>query len=263
MDWSEFTGKLVEAKKLGVNNGLSVPCIANLIYAGAFDEMIGGEPDSTKMVSTYTSMYEEMRDSLKSKAKLPGSNATMSIGLDEVKNEVQLGLWRYIANPMSKFNFIEYCQDSLAARGFCELTRQQKRVGLDEAFLLHHTGNTDNYPIPSYLIEKWGVGFTKQFGLNIYNKIKNGERSVSMVGIITVSQKTTFADGAKKRLKIEFYNGNEVVKDLVVWQDRISGKFPAFTYTMNKMSYGVITVKPGMWGSKRTGTIIGWDKFVV
>lgn len=263
MNWDEFVIKLKEAKKLGLNTGLDVGCITNLIYAGAFDDMIGGPPGKGESLDKYNSMFESVRSALKSKAAKPKKTKTQPIGIDDIKNDTQLGLWRFLVNPMSGFDFMPYCKDILRNRGFSELSKMQMDFGLGDAFLLHHQGNTESFPNPSYVVNKWGNAFTDRFGKHVQQMILNGERYICMVGVITASKKLPYSNGSKKRAVLEFYNGSEVVKDLTIWPGRATNRLPDYTLTMGKMSFGIITIHPKVWNGRKTGTVIGWERFVV
>ena len=60
---------------------------------------------------------------------------------------------------------------------------------------------------------------------------------------------------------VDFYNGEDIIKGLVIWPRRDSGDLPYFTGTMNKMSFGVLDVAPKMYkGTRRTGQVLNWSK---
>ena len=267
MDWSEFVDKLEKAKKKSLNNGLSVPCIANLIYAGAFDSMLESQPVPGQYLATYGKMFEDVRHVLKSKAGLPKKTKTIPMGLDDIRNDIQLGLWRFLVNPMSKFDFTPFCRSQLEMRGFADIPEYVKEriPGIEKNYPMKHDGNTENQTVPAYLVNIWDDVYESRIHPNIplyfrkTHKNKPPARHGCLVGVVVDAKRVPYGKDGKRRLVIDFYNGYQLINGIVVWPDYRTNDLPRFTNSIRKMSFGVLSLIPKSYKGRKTAQAVMWE----
>jgi len=259
MQWSEFLEKVKLSKKAKIDANLSTTCITSLIFAGAFDSMIDEDVPANGDIKLYTQMYEDAKKALGSKAKMPTKSKIQLIGLDEVKNERQLGLWRFSANPMSKFDFSPYCKEWLARRGFCELSEMKKKAGYHRNFPLYHE-ETDTFPYAGYLINHWQGIFENDFEL-VTKAFLDKAYMACLVGVVVSAEKVTMKSG-KKRMKVDFYNGYGIIRGLNIWPTWGSDSMPKFTGSLKKMNFGMLVVSVNVYNGHNGGNIVDWMEVI-
>jgi hypothetical protein len=222
--------------------------------------MLGDIPKG-RMYTTSLERFNEVKKAMGSKASLPKKTKVMPIGLTEIDNDMKLGLWRYIVNPTSTFDFIQYNLEYLKSRGFQEINKRLVYLGFNKYFALYNEEDNTIAKGKAYLCNRWEYVFDNPFPKPIVtDQFLNGTRVACFVGVIYKMEKVPLKDG-RKRLLVSFYNGYELIEDLTIWPDK-QGKFPKFVYGMRPMEFGVISIKPKIWNTKRTGIVDGWSGHV-
>lgn len=277
MTWDEFVQKLRDAKKQKKNKGLSIPAITNLIFSGAFDDMIHDrefliyhsttDEDGDTFLSRvekvtdryriYTIMYEEAKKALGSKASLPPKKKDDLMALADVKSDAQLQIWRHQINPTTSFSFVDECLPNLKLMGF---ERVQK--GSIEALKKNFTDN--KFTHETTVVGDWSK-LPESNDHPIIRDFFSGIRSLGAVGVITDVKKTTYVtDGKNKEMiKVELFNGYGYIKDVILWPSRNGTLNHSLKSNLKKGSLGVLEVKLSInkKNGRRSFSIMNWDGF--
>lgn len=261
MKWNEFIEKIKTAKANKLHKSLKMSCIANLIFSGAMDEMIGGSPKMGEMFDTYMNMFEEIKKAIGSKAALPKKTKNMPLGLSDIQNDTQLGLWRYIVNPTSKFNFLEGNLEFFKSRGFKEPCTAAKEAGIHKYFPLTCEGDVLAVDRSTYMIKNWGAITDNPFPDRIVkDKFLRGDRYAAIAGVIYKKEMRKFGDN-RMMMKLSIYNGEELVDNIVVWPKR-DGRLPEWALGICEMQFGILIAQPKMYKGQLNGTAMGWSRYV-
>lgn len=113
-----FEEFLLKVKDLKTNYAagqikLDAPAIYNLIMAGAFDSLLGGD---VSLEERYEAI-ERYKKFSKSSAQLPKSK-TAALGMNEIKDEFTRKLWLTGVNPLFTFKVCDYYHSALEHIGF-------------------------------------------------------------------------------------------------------------------------------------------------
>lgn len=253
VNWDNFIDKLKEGKKIGKTKGLSVPAITNLLFAGAFDDLIGGD-DSNGYASKYqmyNRMFEDVKKALKSKASLPNKKKGEAIGLADVQSDLHLALWRQQVNPLSSFDLIGAYLPQLKLRGY----ERDSRPGT-VAYKKKNSDDTVNFLLPD-----WGYIF-KYEGTPQWNAVtsKQGMGRIVYLGIVSEVNTLRWANGTKEMIKFKIYIGKETTDEIVCWPEHDTGKIRE--YTKESLKPGLIAlfrVKPTTYQGRRGANLIDFD----
>lgn len=255
--WDEFVQKLKDAKKQKKNKGLSIPAITNLIFSGAFDDMVG--PVAGSKYAHYLTMYEEAKKALGSKANLPPKKKDDLIALSEVKSDAQLQIWRHQINPTTSFTFVDECIKNLTHLGF-----ERVNKGSIEATRKKVT------PAGQFVNELIIVGdWTKIPEDNnhpIIRDLLNGSRTIGAIGVISNITKSSYVhDNMKKEMiKIEMFNGYGYIKDIIIWPNKKGIVDPALKALIKSGTLGVMEMKMSInkKNNRRSLSVIEWNGFM-
>jgi len=265
MIWSEFIDKLRSDKKAGVAKGIDVSCITNLIFSGAFDSMIGGAPAYGEAVSVYKQMYLEVKDALKSKAELPKPPKDQTLGISTIKSDIELGIWRNITNPLSRFDFLllTETQNKLKLLGYS----RNNHVNEDfrTKFPWSNSGESERTGgIPTGITIVWNEIFTDKYAkLLDLCKGKTPAYQLAVVGVIVGVTKRKYANNSKTMHEYQLFDGKTTLKSLIMWPDANGNVSKQDTAMMSVGSFGVMTLSPSKKDSYQTGNIRRWERIIL
>lgn len=251
MLWSDFLLKIKYCKDNKITSGVSASGVALVLFSGGFDSMLENPPKYGQMLTTYLKMFEDYKKASGSKAELPKKNKTQLIGLQDVKSDRSLVLWRFIVNPVSKFDFVQVYKEQLRMIGLVELDLMKKNMGFDRFFTMESKGGTNHFPLPTYLTKSMSYIFnaphpnSDTICKRFTQKERNANsRDAAFVGVVISKRKIPYGAG-QHRMVINFYNGYETI-NVIVWPDYKTRLLPNLDY-LKPMSVGVMTVRPNLW----------------
>lgn len=252
-NWDDFINKLKDGKKTGKSKGVSVPCITNLLYAGAFDGLLEDRFQVKKdRFTVYNELFEEVKSALKSKAGLPSKKKTDTIGLEEVNSDLHLALWRQQVNPLSSFDLIGAHMGQLQMRGY---TKD------DQPGRLAWRKKDESTGIINFLMPDWQYIF-KYLNTPVWTSFthKDGMARLQFLGIVSESSKLRYADGQKEMIKFKIYIGKEFTDEIVIWPDRETGKIRDYwRETVKPGLIAIFTVKPTYYNGRYGASLLGFD----
>lgn len=247
MKWSEFLVKISQLKAKGGKLGFNIGVVTRLIFTGAFNSMLTPGDEYMKMPAfeRYQRMTKEAATAMKSKAKLPGKSKTEAIGIDEIRNDAGLVLWRHIVNPLFQFNLASLYKDHL-----------HKTMG----FRPSQNGNVRMIPMVLNLPDKPGCDLWTRWE-DVYSQTQNfhtykaGTRMAAVMGIITKTDKMVMKNG-RVALRVFFFDGFKE------WEIKLWPERDKETYSPGKAAYlkpctsGLLVIKPDVYNGTKTGNLI-------
>ena len=252
MKWQEFIEKLAALKKESKTAGASVPCIATLIYSGAFDSMIEDTEDINTLCQKYNQMFLDVKKALKSTAKLPSKNKAQLIGIDDIDSYTKLGVWRQIVNPLSEFDFTSGVSFFLKSKGF---------LPQDHPVFPWKRLSCKNHPQPLYVCKSWDFLYTDQMQKgSFFSYLVKDKIRVGFVGVIQSASIRPYGSG-KERLVVDLHNGKELMNGICKWPMK-EGNLHPVDKTMKPGSLVFAVVKPGFFAGKPSGTITEWEELL-
>ena len=248
MRWNEFVSKLKTAQDQGKAGKVRVPALAVLIFSGAFDSMCDSQPT----VSDYHRMFEEVKKSKKSKAKLPPAAKDDIIGLENVKSVTQLTAWRNQKSPIVKTISLEEEIDApLKHRGFTRINNPSKIF----TFIRGEGGGKKIIvatPYWSELFKENRLGiFDRQYGLLVY-------------GVVSDVKLLKFgADKSRERMTFRVFTGQEMTDEIVIWPKDDGKVAESYKHDVKNGVIAAFHVRPSLYNGKPTGTVNGMERFVI
>ena len=265
MNWKEFIDKLRADKKAGLAKGVDTVCIANLIFSGGFDSMIGGPPKYGTAVSTYTQMFTEVKAALQSVAGLPKPPKDQKLGLSTIKSDIELGIWRNITNPLSRFDFLSLEE----TQGKLKLLGYSKNNHVNEDFRIKfpwsNSGESDRTKgIPTGVTIVWNEIFTDKYAkLLDLCKGRTPAYQLAVVGVIVGISKRKYANNSKTMHEYQLFDGKTTIKSLIMWPDANGNVSKESTAMMSIGSFGIMTIAPSKRDSYQTGNIRKWERIII
>lgn len=244
MKWNEFINKLIDAKKLKKNKGLSVSVIASLIYAGAFDDMIMEK--NANVIEQYNGMFEEVKKALGSSASLPKKKKTDIIGLADVKKPADLALWRYQVNPFGVFDLMQQYKKQLLMLGYEE--RYGKRSMAKPS--------VEKNP-PTLLMDNPSVIYTDYKNSKYFETFVNKTNKLDIIGIVAEVSLRKY-QGDKEFLTLSIFTGSEIVSNLVVWPKWGEKKISEVYKSIQPRDVGIIGIIPTIRNNTPGGNVVRW-----
>lgn len=247
MMWNEFVEKVKQAKKDGKKLGFNANMITKLIFSGTFNSMLDPNGEYMKMPAHQRcgAMTAEILAAMGSKAQLPKASKTEAMGIDQIRNDAGLALWRHITNPLFQFNL-------------SILFREHLRVNM--GFQYTTTGNTKMIPMTLNLDgrpgcdlwARWEDIYTQYASYKLY---QSGNRMAACIGVVTKIDKFVMKNG-KTSLRVFFFDGFREY-EIKLWPD-----YGKTMYNQAKAAYlkpcavGLFVIKPDMYKGQLTGSLV-------
>lgn len=248
-NWLDFV-RFVEAKKKAGMQGLSMPCVTNLLYAGTFDSMLEGAAET---VQTYVDMYEQIKKSLKSVAMLPKGHKKDLIGIQDIANNAQLSLWRHIANPLSRFSLLEFCENSLKEQGFEKTTHKFLKWKMPAKPGIH----------PAYYVtDQWAPIFDAE-NSGLYHAFAKGKYGLLLLGIVTSVEMKPYHEGSKTRMVVKLFTGQDHTDEIVIWPENDGQVKEVHKALITPKSLGLVSIIPNIWNGRNSATLKAWRGIMI
>lgn len=248
MTWVEFLKKLSDLKKQGGKTGFNMGVLTRLIFADAFRSMIKNNPEYMSMpaVPRCQRMTAEVAAILKSKAKLGKSSKNEPIGIEDIKNDATLVLWRRLVNPIFTHNLAAmYGKHLNQAMGF------QWIADRDIAKKTPMVLNLPNKP-GCDLYARWEDVFTNEASYKLYT---NGLRRAAVMGIVTKTSPLKTKTG-KTALTISFFDGFDEYT-IKLWAEKDTNKYSqAKAAYLKPSAIGLFLIKPNLYNGQPDGNLI-------
>jgi hypothetical protein len=250
-DWDSFVSKLARAKKEDKIKKISVPSILRLIMCGAFDGLAMQKRQKyNSNLPMYMDMFAEVCKVLKSKAALPKKGKNDLIGLDKVKNDIQLSLYRWTLNPSGSYPFIHSLKDKLSVLGFNydDVRGRYTKLSGDKTKMMIAT-------------DDWKRIFTFH-GTQMWKDVEAGRLIFSIPGIITKANVLWNKERTKERMVVQIYTGKDNTEDLMIWPEYGKNTINPFLKEFIKPgSVWLLDVRPQIRDGKQGGTIKNAQEF--
>ncbi|CAB5220813.1 hypothetical protein UFOVP244_40 [uncultured Caudovirales phage] len=254
MNWKEFLNKirLYKATCVAGQVNLRANSLITLLYAGAFDGMLGIErPD----LPAYQLFGNEMLHALGSKAGIPKAKKGDIIGLDQVQTTLDLHIWRSSINPTYKFNIVEEFDRFLSGLGFRKEDSTSpyayRRAGSElapEAFIFKDIKSL-------YQNEAYSHFFTTK------------KAHIGIFGVVMDFKVRTTKSGTEMGT-FKLFTGNDTTENIYVWpkwrkdQDGTSKKEEFISRSVQSSlsgnKPGLAFVKPSYWNDSKQLTLLKW-----
>jgi hypothetical protein len=250
--WDDFIDKLKEGKKAGKTKGVTMSCITNLLYAGAFDELLADRLSEKKdRFVIYNELFEEAKTALGSKALKPKKKKTENVGLSDVNSDLHLALWRQQINPLSTYDLIDAYLPQLKLRGYSK-DPSPGRIAYRKK---HDNGMID------FLMPDWNYVF-KYINTPIWTMFtdRSGMGRLQYLGIVSEASTLNYQNGQKEMLKFKLYIGKEFTDEIVIWPDKETGRVKEYLKESIKPGLiAIFTVKPTYYRNKFGAAYINFD----
>lgn len=255
INWLDFCQKLKEAKKNKTSKGISAGTLVRLIYAGAFDHMIDGEIT----LDIRNKMFFDVKQALVSVIDKPSAPKGEVIGIKDITNDLELDLWRHSVNPLIKFDFIsrmnEFYSEKIKMVGFETNNKSNKEFEYDFPYVCE--GGLTYFPLRTGLIRSWNRVFDDKYK-NLYDMVRSKKFGLALFGVV-VSVKRTQTKNGKNRISVDFFNGEELIRDMTIWPNYHTGLFDEeMLHNMIYSPIGLISVIPNLWNGNKQAQIVGW-----
>jgi len=99
--WGNFLLALADSKKAKQRTHFTAASVVNLLYAGAFKEILPLQTDDTKNIIIHAS---QLRDAMQSKSTGGKLKRTQTVTLSMIEDEFTLSLWRSENNPIYSYS---------------------------------------------------------------------------------------------------------------------------------------------------------------
>ena len=99
--WGNFLLSLADSKKAKSRISFTATTVINLLYAGAFKEILPLQTDSPKNIIIHAS---QLRDAMNSKSTGGKLKRTQTVSLSMIEDEFTLSLWRAENNPIYSYS---------------------------------------------------------------------------------------------------------------------------------------------------------------
>ena len=254
MKWDEFLQKIRTYKETCVAGqvNLRANSLITLLYAGAFDGMIGIDRPS---VEVYRLLGKELLSALGSKASMPKAKKGDLIGMDKIESNLDLHVWRSSINPTYKFNLIgefdaflrnlEFRREDLAS----PYAYRRASVGrIPETFIFRDVKTL-------YLNDEYDYFFRTKKAL------------VGVFGVVMDFKVRTTKNGSEMGL-FKLFTGTDTTENIYVWppwrKDQ-EGNFKRqeflpreITAALRGNKAGLALVKASYWNNTRQLTLLKW-----
>lgn len=249
--WEDFVSKLARAKKENKIAKMSVPTLIRLTYGGAFDSLtIEKRKKHPSNLSMYHEMFAETLAALKSKASLPKKGKNDIIGLDQVKNDLTLSLWRYQVNPSGSYPFLDTLKDKLSIMGYSYESARNRYSKV--------SGDKTKMTIAS---DEWKRIFSFH-GTKFWEDIQYGRVTFALPGIITKASVLWNKERTKERMVVQIYTGKDNTEDLMIWPKYGENTVnPYYKEFIKPGSVWLLEVKASLRDGKQSGSILSAQQF--
>lgn len=245
MNWNDFIEKLKQAKTEKKNKGLSVSTIVTLIYSGAFDGMV--ENLEKNPINRYKIMFNDVTSALGSKASLPKKKKTEILGIIDIKNVVDLAIWRHQVNPFGGFSILDFYRDNLRLMGYMD-----RNVG--RSMVKPSTEKTN----PSFLIDQ--PSYVYDYGVDsaFFKAFKERKSNLDIIGVISDVKLRKWQNNTKEMLCITLFTGMETLGNLVIWPKSGENEISEVHKSLKTGDVGIITIIPNIRNNAPGGSVIKW-----
>lgn len=235
--WEEFLQQIKTLKKdyKAGQVDLRAGPLVTLLYAGAFDTMLGREPTFTE----YKGLSSELLTALGSKAALPKAKKGEILGIADIKATIDLHLWRSEMSPTYKFDIAALFEQFILSLRFLKTTgdlsyRRPALKNCGEILVFRNSKTVfENLRFFDYVNQK---------GL---------ERTVGIVGIVRDFQvRKTKAGREMGTFRMFLGDGSS---DLIyIWPIRGEDFLPYVkTQFLKNGQSGIVTARPAIWNNNR------------
>lgn len=249
--WDAFIDKIKINQKTKIYKGLNSGAITKLLFAGALDSMCTERRRAYKSdLEMYQVLHTELLSALKSKAALAKKSKSEIIGLNEVKTDIHLALWRYQVNPLASTPFIDILKGSLGLMGFAK----------DEA-RNRYQKFTDANSVIHIVTDEWQRVFSF-VGQTFWQQIQKGYVVFHMPGIVTNKVVKRYSNNTKEMMVLSLYTGRENIDNIILWPEYGKNNINPYLKEMIKIG-GVylMEIKPSLKDGKQGGQLKGSQEF--
>lgn len=99
--WGSFLLALADSKKVKARINFTATTVINLLYAGAFKEILPSQTDTPKDIIIHAA---QLRDAMNSKSTGGKLKRTQTVSLSMIEDEFTLSLWRAENNPIYSYS---------------------------------------------------------------------------------------------------------------------------------------------------------------
>lgn len=247
--WDEFIDKIRTIKQEKLIDKVSAPALANLIFVGAFDELLKDRLATGNIIDVYKNAFEEIKTATGSKASLPKKTKNAIVGIVDIKTEAHLAMWRQSSSPLGVYPFLNSLGDNLRILGYTWNEERGQFRKHDDKGRIH------------IVTDEWERIFSL-YDTNFWPMIQSKKFVFHIVGVVTNLKTSMYHNNSKEMLKVSLFTGRENIEDLVIWPERDTNKVSPFLKTqLQTGNIYLCEIMPKYDGKRKQGYIYNVQKF--